>query len=435
MTKKIYIVFFVSLFLWRAGVGYAQDYARVGERTLLGTARYVGMSGAMSAIGGDPSAAHDNIAGLGLYRRTEAMISTDITHSAPITRMSLSQASFVLSLPVFHPESAVKFHNLMFSYRRLQAYNREYYGSAGSGLSLGAILAQADVEWDIPFCADLYHTGNNLRLRESGGIYEFDLAWAANIADRWYVGAALNLQSYTLSADADYQEVFSSKIGVNGTNYYNLNTTSLLYNGFGAALSAGLIYRPTGWLRLGTGIETPSVGSLTTSTAGTLTAQTDSVRSSYAPDTRGRDSRFHQPLHSSSSVALQIGAYGMIALQYDLFYQPQEAPQHSLRAGVEVIPVLGLYLNAGYAYDSPFKRLDAAVPMDPSFARQDTYFMYPIRTHYASFAIGYRGTHVMIQAAYQYSRRTLELYAHELAAPYALNQDTHRVVLTLGWHN
>lgn len=435
MRRLAYIVAVIGLAIGSILPSLAQDYARMSERTITGTARYVGMSGAMSAIGGDPSAAHDNIAGLGLYRRSEAMISMDITHAKPLTRVSLSQASFVLSLPVFNTDSKVKFHNLMISYRRLHAYNREYYISSGAAPSLGAMLANTDVEWDIPFCADPYNSGYDLRLRESGGIYEFDFAWAANISDQWYVGAALNLQSYTLSAEADYREIFSSKIGVNGVNYYNLNASSLLYNGFGASLSAGLIYRPTGWLRLGTGLQTPSVGHLTTSTAGTLTAQTDSVRSSYAPDTRSRDTHFHQPLHSSSSVAFQIGAYGMIALQYDLHYQPNEALQHSLRAGVEVIPVLGLYINAGYAYESPFKHIDSTVPMDQTFTRQDTYFMYPNHTHYASFAIGYRGSHVMIQAAYQYSRNSRDLYAHEQMAPATINQDIHRVVVTLGWHN
>ncbi|MBR4432251.1 MAG: hypothetical protein IKS76_03500, partial [Paludibacteraceae bacterium] len=55
----------------------AQDYARLGERTIMGTARYVGMSGAMTAIGGDPSAVMDNVAGLGLYQRPEAMLTFD----------------------------------------------------------------------------------------------------------------------------------------------------------------------------------------------------------------------------------------------------------------------------------------------------------------------------------------------------------------------
>lgn len=413
----------------------AQDYARMGERSIIGSARYVGMSGAMSAIGGDASAAHDNIAGLGLYRRSEAMLSTDITHAKPLTRWTLSQASFVLSLPVINPDSKIKFHNLMIAYRRLHSYSREYYVSGGSSPSLGALIENADVEWDIPFCTDAYNTGYDLRLRESGGIHAFDFGWAANISDQWYVGAALDVQAYSMSATAAYREVFSSKIGVDGSNYYNTNETSVLYNGVGASLAAGVIYRPLRWLRIGTGIETPTVGHLITATSGTLTAHTDSVRMSYAPEGSNRDKQFHQPLHSSSSVAFQIGAYGMIALQYDLYYQPKEALQHSLRAGIEVIPILGMYINAGYAFESPFKQLNTVVPMDPTFNRQDTYFMYPNHTHYASFAIGYRGDHVMVQAAYQYSRNSRDLYAHEGMLPTTYNQDIHRVVVTLGWHN
>ena len=38
----------------------AQDVQRFAERQIAGTARYVGMGGAMTAIGGDPSAVLDN---------------------------------------------------------------------------------------------------------------------------------------------------------------------------------------------------------------------------------------------------------------------------------------------------------------------------------------------------------------------------------------
>ena len=52
---------------------------RFSERQIIGTARYVGMGGAMTAIGGDPTAVLDNPAGLGLYRRNEIAISLDET--------------------------------------------------------------------------------------------------------------------------------------------------------------------------------------------------------------------------------------------------------------------------------------------------------------------------------------------------------------------
>ena len=55
----------------------AQDVQRFAQRSTMGTARYVGMGGAMTAIGGDPSAAADNPAGLGLYRRSEISVTID----------------------------------------------------------------------------------------------------------------------------------------------------------------------------------------------------------------------------------------------------------------------------------------------------------------------------------------------------------------------
>ena len=84
MKNLRYIVSFVlctlSLCTW------SQDFTRLSERSIMGTARYVGMSGAMSAIGGDPSAAHDNPAGLGLYRRAEVLFSLGMSHDKAISR-------------------------------------------------------------------------------------------------------------------------------------------------------------------------------------------------------------------------------------------------------------------------------------------------------------------------------------------------------------
>lgn len=412
----------VSLCTW------SQDYIRLGERTIMGTARYVGMGGAMSAIGGDPSAAHDNIAGIGLYRRAEGLFSIEVTHNKPLTTFAIPQASFVLSLPVYDPNSLVKFNNIFFSYRRLHTYNQQMLGSGKNGPSLGALIAHAETQWDIPFCVDRTNESYSLALSESGAVNEFNIGWAMNIKEQWYVGLGLNIQSYRMASNATYDEYFNP--------FYNTNKTTILHTGTSVSLSAGLIYRPAEWMRLGVGIETPSLGGLTTYTTGTFTAETDSVRNSYAPDAVWRDGNFHMPLHLSTSMAFQIGAYGLVALQYDLYHQNTADPIHSLRAGIEIIPVMGMYINAGYVCESPFKRSKTVVPMDPKFDRQDTYFMHPNITHYASFAIGYRGPQVIVQAAYQYRWNRKDVYAHEnMIDPFDVKSESHRVVLTIGWHS
>ena len=50
------------------GVEYMSAF---GSDDLIGTARFIGMSGAMTAVGGDPSAVKLNPAGLGIYRHSQ----------------------------------------------------------------------------------------------------------------------------------------------------------------------------------------------------------------------------------------------------------------------------------------------------------------------------------------------------------------------------
>ena len=406
----------------------AQDYLRLGERTIMGTARYVGMGGAMSAIGADPTASMDNPAGLGLYRRLEATLSLEYANG-----FMAPQASIVLNLPTGHVDG-VLFHNFMFSYNRRHSFNRTLLGTAANSPSLGALLATTEVDLGIPYATDRYNETNTLQLSESGYVNEFAFDYALNISDQWYWGIGLRISSFYLSSSGDYIEYFPQK-NAEGINYMNRNRTSVILRGAGCSLATGLIYRPTQWLRLGFGLQTPSVSSLYISTSGTLDARTDSLRWSDAPSLRTRMSDFHMPLHTSASVAFQITHYALIALQYDYFKQPGEMAHHSLRTGVEVVPYPGVYINAGYAYESPFKNSYPAVAIDKTLDRQDTYFLYTPRTQFISGAVGYRGRWFLIQAAYQYRMQRVNLYAHENSAdPYRFNTHTHRVVVTSGWH-
>ena len=80
MKRATYILSFCFwLSLLNCQLSAAQDVQRFAERQIIGTARYVGMGGAMTAIGGDPSAVIDNPAGLGLYRRSEIALTIDET--------------------------------------------------------------------------------------------------------------------------------------------------------------------------------------------------------------------------------------------------------------------------------------------------------------------------------------------------------------------
>ena len=424
-------ILLLALGSWLLTPLQAQDYARLGERTLMGTARYVGMGGAMTAIGGDPSAVMDNVAGLGLYQRPEVMLTLDYTVKSIFMA---PQASVVLCLQTDNvSERGVLFHNIMLSYHRMHCFNASMNPYGTDGYSLGALFATADGEIGFPYTTDRYNETNSLKLDERGYVNEYAFDWSMNISHRWYVGLGVRVHSYLLSSEADYLETFST-LNADKLPYYNRSRTSLVLSGAGCALATGLIYRPLSWLRLGLGIETPSIGGLSISSSGTFDALRDSLRWNDAPNISSHPSDFHMPLHLSTSVAFQVGHYAMLALQYDYRHMKNQPDAHSLRAGVEVVPFAGLYLNAGYALDSPFRQTFPVFAIDPTLNRQDAYFQYPLSRQYISGAVGYRGKRFIVQAAYQYCMQRVNLYAHQDAYPYRMRTNQHRIVLTLAWH-
>ncbi len=424
---------------------FAQTYTRLSERTIMGTARYVGMGGAMTAIGGDPSAVMDNPAGLGLYRRHEVMLTFDMTFDRT-TQLELGnkgksnifmapQASIVLSIPTNKAdETGVLAYNFMFSYHRQHTFSRVLNAGGTNEASLGALFA-ATGDLGIPYTADRLNALNALTLQESGYINEYAFDWAMNVSNRWYWGLGIRVHSFTYGSEAAYTEEFDEQ-NARGQYYANYNNTSVLYTGAGCSFATGLIYRPASWARLGFSIETPSIGSLRESTSGAFGARTDSLRWRDAKNGYTSYSHFHMPLHISTSVAFQIGYYAMLSLQYDYRHMKKTQDYHSLRAGFEVIPVSGLYINGGYAYESTFARPEAPASLDPFLERYNAYSQRTRWTQYVSAALGYRGNGFIVQLGYQYRWQRLDLYAHEnVGEPYLMRTDNHRIILTLGWHH
>ena len=54
------------------------DALDLGAKDLAGTARYVSMGGALSALGGDVSVMHVNPAGIGLYKRNDFAVGVSL---------------------------------------------------------------------------------------------------------------------------------------------------------------------------------------------------------------------------------------------------------------------------------------------------------------------------------------------------------------------
>ena len=332
---------------------------RFAERQIIGTARYVGMGGAMTAIGGDPSAVIDNPAGLGLYRRSEIALTVDETidrtqqvgseDTYQRARFAAPHVSAIWAWGNPMKQSGMIYNNFMFSVNRLANFNRDVVVS-GRGMGMAETICQKtnglaeeylyDKPWDdieIGWLSILGYEGylidphvdslasnlfdkyawipaidfadGTLSVSESGTYDQYTLSWASNISNQWYIGVSLNIPTLSYTKHVSHRE----------TDRINSAELKSMYHlsGLGVSGSIGLIYRPIQALRIGASFETPTMMSLSMQTEGDMYS-TLAPEDILTPESGIISTEMVAPLRTSVSVAGQLGSIGLLALQYDL---------------------------------------------------------------------------------------------------------------------
>lgn len=469
--KKILLILLLAYSL--SPIAYSQDVQRFAERSTIGSARYVGMGGAMTAIGGDPSAAMVNPAGLGLYRRSEISVSIDETidntqqvgcnDTYQRTRFAAPQISAIWAWGNSQKQRGLVYNNFMFSLNRLANFNRDIVVK-GAGMGMvpticnitndeGGVSEEFLVNkpWDnveIGWLSILGYeaylidpiennkwkpavdfTDGSLSISETGTSDQYTLSWAGNISNQWYIGIGLNIPTITYTKHTSLREE-------NKQNSSSAELKSMFHvSGVGVSGSFGLIYRPIQALRIGASLQTPTILSLSRQSTGdmysTIAGQKYEV---LTPESGVMDIDIASPLRTSVSVAGQLGKIGLIAVQYDYAHSNEMEDIHTLRMGAEAQVTRGLFLNAGYVYESSFMKEDPKWLLGYNEIRTDMDYRYTAATQYASAGIGYRSDVVVAQLAYQYGWQTIHQYAsEEQALPFYVDTHTHRIVATLAW--
>ena len=468
--KKILLILLLAYGL--SPIAKSQDVQRFAQRSTMGSARYVGMGGAMTAIGGDPSAAMDNPAGLGLYRRSEISITIDetIDHTQQVgsndvyqrTRFAAPQLSAIWAWGNANKQRGLVFNNFMFSYHRLANFNRDIVVQGGGmGMvpticnitnDMGGVSEEnlqnrpwdnVEIGWLSILGYEAYlidpieknqwqpavhFTNGLLSISETGTSDQYTLSWAGNINNQWYIGIGLNVPTINYTKHTSLQES-------NKSNSAELKSMFHV-SGVGVSGSLGLIYRPIQALRIGASLQTPTVMNLSRQTTGDMYSTIAGQRYEIlTPESGVMDIKIASPLRSSVSIAGQIGNVGLLAVQYDNAHSKEMEDIHTLRIGAEAQAYRGLFFNAGYVYESSFMREE-----EPKWLlgyneiRTDMDYRYTAATQYASAGIGYRCDKVVAQLAYQYSWQTIHQYAsEEQEFPFNVNTHTHRIVATLAW--
>ena len=281
----------------------AQDIYTMEKMTsedLNGTARFVGMGGAMSALGADMSTMSTNPAGIGLFRRADIATSLSIDALAKgekfddhgKSRVSYDQIGIVY--PFRMNTGAMRYFNVGFNYHKRKNFHSlvgadqilngasqtwemsdasSFWGGADKGTPLAVAGYQTMLyeplgtkdESGYDQYAVYGATKNAYRKWTTGGIQQYDFNMSTNISDRYYFGLTIGVYNINVDSYSEYWEnlVDNQNHSTYAGEYLLRNNRSI--NGSGVDFKFGTIIYPIegSSFRLGLSISTPVWYSLT----------------------------------------------------------------------------------------------------------------------------------------------------------------------------
>lgn len=444
---------------------WAQDYEVLSRRDIAGSARYVGMSGAMTAIGTDVTAAFDNPATLGMYSGMDAHIAMDIqidrtrpqdasqwcdsrntyvpTVAAAVYAFTTTrkEASYTSATSVTLEDVPYLQHGIMVGFHRLKNYKRtsatllEDPVGEFQDLSVGPCRMQTyEFSEETGYINDFaisYGLGVKERFFFGVGldIYDFRYGKSMRYDRRYYpINDVLDDRGRVIVPGSPYSRYPYGTLPLDETPYYDDFASSLSLRGVGASLRVGILGRPNDWLSVGLAVQTPSVSSLKQYDNRDYRTDDEAVpmgiRQRYSSVSR---SGYHMPMQYTIGVGFHALQYVSLSIQYDGSWLRSLRPMHTFKAGVEIRPVERLSITLGGAYESSLKDVTSDYFMDamrrdrPGMVSNDRYQrMYDTRSdydyrhdnysYYISGGIGYVGQFFQIALAYQYRRQSYDLY-------------------------
>lgn len=351
------------------------DLVGAVPKDISGTARYVGMGGAMNALGGDISTISLNPAGIGVFRSSDISAtgglsvyhSTDKTlngtHKKSNTRGDFDQIGFVYSSKTGN-SSSLRYLNLGFNYHRANDFYRinRFSGDLGDYSQTFQMASQAGgiTSWgNAPFNDDeigwlsalgyesyllmptddeghyygMYTDGfGDLMTKESGGLDVYDFNVSANLNDRLYLGFTIGAYDLHYSKYYIYNEDYTGAATGQG---YSLESWNRL-RGMGVNFKFGGIWRPIedSPFRLGFAIHTPTFYELSYRTGAYIGSQVedfDGVIKEYSIDTWNelgnrdmeRHFQYQSPWLFNVSAATTVG--GKFAIDAEYQYEDYSA--------------------------------------------------------------------------------------------------------------
>lgn len=352
------------------------ESARLLGSDLNGTARYVGMGGAMEALGADISTMSTNPAGIGLFRHSTASVSFGFVSQGDAkefdglskTNMSFDQAGFVFSGRI----SPTSFINVGFNYHKSRNFDQilsaanQLKGCSQNGLTFekGARnLYELDFNkdneamgWDgdyrsYRFSEADYLNANVIMLdpedqyfywneasgytfdrAHRGWIADYDFNLSGNHNDRFYWGFTVGVKSVNYKGYSEYAEQLLDSQGACGSVAYG---DERKIKGTGIDLKFGFIVRPLeeSPFRIGAYVHTPTWYDLTASNSTVMLNNTPYGSWNNGKSEQSYDFGFHTPWKFGLALGTTVGRQLALGAGYE--YSDWGASQNRIIDGYD----------------------------------------------------------------------------------------------------
>ncbi len=478
-NMRNYILSIITVLLVFSGFAQNEtDALRYSENDITGSARFMGLSGAMSAMGNDLSAITLNPAGVAVFNNTELGISTGIAgivsegaflgQNSSDTRMNVNigNAGFVARFKRKQAEAGTqgwKSFSMGLNYTRHQSYHRNTYfegvndqnslldqyvynaqgtdftqlNSFGSGLAWETWLIDTpsgSTSSYIRNVLDNYGQQQQIQETTKGSKGQTDLSFGGNYANTLYIGGSIGYQNISFRSERNHTEIAPDDTASSFNQF--TRTEYLRASGSGVNLKFGLIYRPADWFRIGASIHSPTFLSMEENYSASITSTFDTIGYNASSPEGSYNYRLQTPFRVVGGMAFVVAKTAVISMEYEhidyslarfrasdySFSTENTNIQNSLntvgniRAGVEV-KLKDFFIRGGFGMNSD--------PYSGKFDLNDSKY---------SLGFGWKGRHFMFDIAYQLQReKTLYLpYDASLISPIDVVISSHNVMASVG---
>lgn len=364
--KIQYYLLAATLFSLPVAAQETYENANLTSTDLNGTARYVGMGGAMEALGADASTIGSNPAGIGLFRRSQLSVSGGLLMQSngkeygdgKKTNASFDQIGFVYTTRAsrgsnlnfgFNYTKGKNFDFLLNASGKLgngsqnnQSYLKHVLGSENYGgfdvrkkddTYIGFASPQANfVSWTwnqldylyfntlLPDATTAGKFNNYLAdsytfdKASTGYVGNYDFNISGSIQDQFYLGLTFGLKDVHYDSESRYNERLSN--GVGDVSVLDIRRI----NGTGFDITAGIIVRPiaSSPFRIGAYVKTPTWYDLTTSNVTRIDRNTNTGgKNDWGKVPNSYDYKLWTPWKFGLSLGHTVGNYLALGLTYE----------------------------------------------------------------------------------------------------------------------